>query len=236
MGYVKDWESMFEELFGGMFFEARIIFGEDGLEDEYYREGVHFKDDERYPLMQKSVRLQEREFCERGESFDKGLNVFKRREAEAFEREYAHSYNFHTRERYAADFENTVEGIIFGNEEKGAEFEKLAEEGEKISREVYEKILNPRSMREIAVEETFVQDDYAEKESNTEKFFNMSRSKREQILESFKNGNGSGVHDVKIEMINNSHTENEFDIDEAIDTLSERLCELMAKSADGLYL
>ncbi|MCD8049271.1 MAG: hypothetical protein LUG52_06680 [Clostridia bacterium] len=58
--------------------------------------------------------------------------------------------------------------------------------------------------------------------------------KREMLKMKISEAKGGG--EVKIEMVNNNQFKSEVDMDEIADRLTERIADLMARSADGVYL
>lgn len=64
----------------------------------------------------------------------------------------------------------------------------------------------------------------------------LKRDKREKLLSTFEEAANGQSHEIKIEMVRHESEKNEIDMDETLDMLTERLCNLMAKGADGFYL
>lgn len=63
----------------------------------------------------------------------------------------------------------------------------------------------------------------------------VKREKTERLLEAATKSVETTAQNVKIELINRAEKTGETDIDKISELLSEKLCEIMAKSAEGFY-
>ncbi len=63
------------------------------------------------------------------------------------------------------------------------------------------------------------------------------KTKAEKILKSVKKeAENTHVHQIKVEMAESTQDGADFDVDEMLEKMTERLCNMMARGADGIYL
>lgn len=68
-------------------------------------------------------------------------------------------------------------------------------------------------------------------------FEGPGKGKTEKILSTVKRDEGNTrVHEIKVEMAEHESNGADFDVDEMLEKMTERLCNMMAKGADGIYL
>lgn len=80
--------------------------------------------------------------------------------------------------------------------------------------------------RENGVAEAFIERD-----------MKLSKNRVERVLDSvIGKGEGLNKHDIKIEMVNKPSENDMLDMDDILDEMTQRLCEMMNKGADGIYL
>ncbi len=81
-----------------------------------------------------------------------------------------------------------------------------------------------------------------DKEDNKEAFgrdldMKLSRDMRERILESvLKESQESCRNEIRVEMVNESKKGEDVDMDELIEEMTARLCDMMTRGADGIYI
>ncbi len=63
----------------------------------------------------------------------------------------------------------------------------------------------------------------------------MGRSGAKRIIESAAERGGGESREVRIEMVNNNNISSKADIDDVADMLTMRICDIMNRSADGIY-
>lgn len=251
MGSVKDWNRMLAELFGGMFFEARLKYENEHGKTESKIASVHDFGlsgadalDARYEKLQQGFYWTDAENAADtpGEdAFFEGAACFEKEEKEKsiFKTLLFYDENKMVNAPQGKNFEQEkdfYETRLFAFEEKSygmpkGFFEPYLSTHVFDAYDAWERTLLPS--REDALHEA-VETDIYEKE-NERYIFKRSKKEAERVLNSAEPLKDGRMHEVNIEMVNNNNIQSSFDVDEALDMLSQRLCEIMAKSADGLY-
>lgn len=215
MGRLKQWSEIFDLLENGELFSAKIYeekFGEDNKRkygEKYEKTGKTAKAEEERHCGVKRVKSPKEKFYEL--YFAAEGTVFEVGKEEAFEEKTEEYF-----EREAKQREAFKDGEKVRTEYESiyafSDF-KLYDEKEKarLSSGQYESI----SQRE-----------------GLKKLFGTSR---DRILDDVREEYRSEIEKVKIEVTNHNTIEKETDIDDISYRLTQKLCEMMTRGADGVY-
>lgn len=211
MGAAAEWSRMLEGIFEGMFFEARLVFDGEMLE-KIWENSAFGLGDEAAPEEVAARWI---------EAFERMESRMKRAEdggnAEDF---YAYGAKTEQWERQAEK-----EALIKDVPEKD---EKLISVQTGLARDIGE-----RNAQEMLFESFNKMREHDEEQGIIKKGGRAEKVRR--ILESGTEKNDQGAQRIKVEMTEPKRGYG-FDFDETVDMLTERLCALMAKGSDGLYL
>lgn len=231
MGEVKDWNVILQGAEESLFFEARLFYEEaleEDFEDRRKAEAYEYAFKERL-ISEDALVAKERGF---GESFDfdyAGKRVWieevlkkeKERERMLFERIF--------RRESAED----AESVFKSNLKKMVEFERgisrkfeMPDEREFAGFEEYE---DARGFDRKSIYDSII---LGEEGGVSQR---VTGSRKDRILAFTKEGVKERGERMKIEVKNTNNINRDVDIDRVTDSITQRLCEIMSKSADGLY-
>lgn len=224
MGKVTDWLKIFE-LLEDFDYEAKLVTVDaegliaiaEGTDRGYL-----------YPLDKRQAG--------EGEAWERGIEAFAREKKYAGLKEREEAYEAEifkegeTREKAegAVEFYKAMEETAkrFEAEEKGENISRILETtpeyGERLKDRVIQMYEAEKECAQNALEEGL--------------FKKAEKGKAEKIIQWGQEKEKDRGRDIKIEMHNVNNVQNEMDIDTVTDMLTERLCELMQKSAEGFYM
>lgn len=228
MGKVTDWIKIFE-LLEDFDYEAKLV-----IENA---EGMAFIAEETgrgyiYPLDKRAA--------EESEAWERSIEAFAREKKYAGLKEREEAYEAEIFKE--GETREKAEGAVkfYKETEETAERFEAEEQGENISR-ISESTPEYGEPIDERLKERIMQMYEAEKESAQNVFEEglfkkTEKGKAEKIIQWGQEKEKDRGRDIKIEMHNVNNVQSEMDIDTVTDMLTERLCELMQKSAEGFYM
>lgn len=259
MGKIGEWEDIAEKIAESLFFEAVMSFEEGELmklifpaENEGYTakgvsEGEKKAEKSAAANLSEDIKritkMPEAEYDAAG-LLEEAERAISRLWEEKAEEPAAY---------YSGEKENTMyiraESLLTGNEEESAAEYDLSIGRDLIEAEglknMYEKLFSEEAMSgEFGADEAQLPKmiyEAAEK-VGSEAYINeaygaekIGRSGARRIIESTAERGSGASREVKIEMVNNNNISSKVDIDDVADMLTMRICDIMNRSADGIY-
>ncbi len=237
MGFVKEWDRILTHFFEDMFFEARMIYDEaDALLVCPNEEAESFEKMHRGTLFysfDKTVKEEARENVKkrRFELYESEGEALKKRQKLFFDNEEKAFRAI----PFAEGFDTPFVKELFGKKEDAEETfvtedkKRALFEDEKLLKMCEKSFSEENCQREVFLGE---KGGYGKKIGGG---MRLTGGRTGEIIESLYPKKDAKSPEIKIEMVNTNNIQNVSDIDETIDLISERLCEMMAKGADGIY-
>lgn len=228
MGKVTDWIKIFE-LLDNFDYEAKLVIEDaEGMIAIAEGTGRGYI----YPLDKRQT--------EESETWARSIEAFaiEKKYAGLMRREEAYEAEIFKEDEAREKAEGAVE--FYKAMEETAERFEAEKQGESISRilegtpeygETIDERLKDRVMQMYEAEKESAQNVFEEG-----LFKKTEKGKTEKIIQWGQDKEKDRGRDIKIEMHNVNNVQNEMDIDTVTDMLTERLCELMQKSAEGFYM